>query len=99
MRAVNVRLLSSRTRDANVSRLPLLFMLEFEISDRFFFSYLGQGILTFIDRISYLFWSSVCPMVCSHTWDKDINSFFILDFELTQCLYFCYLCIKNIYVV
>jgi hypothetical protein len=71
-------------------------MLEFEISDRFF-SYLGQGILTFIDRISDLFWSSVCPMVCSHTW--DINSFFMLDFELMQCLYFCFLCIRNIYVV
>ena len=36
-----------------------------------YFSYLGHEIIAFLDRISCLFWSSVCPTVFSHIWDKE----------------------------
>ena len=67
---LSTRLLSSGTRDTDFSRSHFLFILEFGMSDHFF-SYLGQGILTFLDRISCLFWSSVCPTVISHIWAKE----------------------------
>jgi hypothetical protein len=51
--------LISGPRNTNFSRSHFLFILEFGMSDSYF-SYLGQGILTFLDRISCLFWSSVC---------------------------------------
>jgi hypothetical protein len=53
---------SRKVRNTNFFRSHFLFILEFSISDRFF-SYLGQGILIFLDPISCLFWSSVCPTV------------------------------------
>jgi hypothetical protein len=70
IRYVRPFLLISGTRNTNFTRSHFLFVLEFSISDRFF-SYLGQGILTFLDRISCLFWSSVYPTVFSHIWDKE----------------------------
>jgi hypothetical protein len=59
------------TRNTNFSRSHFLFIFEFGMSDRFFSHIWGQGILTFFDRISCLFSSSVCPTVISHIWDKE----------------------------
>ena len=63
-------LLISGTRNTSFSRSHFLFIFEFGMSDSYF-SYLRQGILTFLDRISCLFWSSVCRNVFSHIWDKE----------------------------
>jgi hypothetical protein len=65
VRYVRQLFLISGPRNTNFFRSHFLFILEFSISDRFF-SYLGQGILIFLDRISCLFWSSVYPTVFSH---------------------------------
>ena len=53
-----------------------------------YFSYLGQGKLTFLDRISCLFWSSVCPTVISHIWDMKILAFL----DRISCLFWSSVC-------
>jgi hypothetical protein len=59
-------------KKCNREKLVFLFpetILEFGMSDSYF-SYLGQGILTFLDCISCLFWSSVCRTVFSYPCTK-----------------------------